>query len=149
MNRNLTRNQALAWVKRHMGIDDPFLAAHHMGIGPGTPPRSKNEWGNLIDSISLEYRSHSGRHGPPAFHDFYMSPEWQRVRYSTLLKSDGLCSLCGRDPITHGVALHVDHIVPRSKNRERELDESNLQVLCEDCNLGKGNRDETDWRHRK
>jgi hypothetical protein len=145
----LTRKQALAWVSWHMDTKDPFEAAHYMGIGSGNAPRKKEEWDYLVQRISVEYSSHSGKHGPPVFHDFYMSPEWQRVRYSALLKSDGLCCLCGRDPITHGVALHVDHIVPRSKNRERELDESNLQVLCEDCNLGKGNRDETDWRHRK
>jgi 5-methylcytosine-specific restriction endonuclease McrA len=24
----------------------------------------------------------------------------------------------------------------------------NLQVLCEPCNLGKSNRDETDWRSK-
>jgi 5-methylcytosine-specific restriction endonuclease McrA len=27
-----------------------------------------------------------------------------------------------------------------------ELTLSNLQVLCEDCNLGKSNTDATDWR---
>jgi len=148
VNRKLTLNQALAWVKYQMGTDDPFEAAEYMGIGSGTVPRSKNEWRNLIDGISVEYASHCGKYGTPVSHDFYMSPEWQRVRYSALLKSDGCCSLCGRNPIAHGVVLHVDHIVPRSKNKERELDESNLQVLCEDCNLGKGNRDETDWRCR-
>lgn len=131
-----------------METDDPFEAAGYMGIGSGTLPYEKKEFYGLIQAISDEYSRWYAKHSGPMFHDFYMSREWQNARYSTLLKSNGLCSLCGRDPITHGVALHVDHIVPRSKNKERELDESNLQVLCEDCNLGKGNRDETDWRSR-
>ena len=42
--------------------------------------------------------------------------------------------------------IHVDHIKPRSKYPELELDINNLQVLCEDCNIGKSNIDETDWR---
>lgn len=46
-----------------------------------------------------------------------------------------MCLACGRKPPT--VVLHVDHIKPRSKYPELELEISNLQVLCEDCNLGK------------
>jgi X-X-X-Leu-X-X-Gly heptad repeat protein len=43
-------------------------------------------------------------------------------------------------------ALHVDHIKPRSLYPARALDPENLQVLCRDCNLGKSNKDATDWR---
>jgi 5-methylcytosine-specific restriction endonuclease McrA len=53
--------------------------------------------------------------------------------------------LCGTAP-TPGKPLHVDHIKPRSKYPELEYEISNLQILCDDCNLGKGNRDEIDWR---
>jgi len=42
--------------------------------------------------------------------------------------------------------LHVDHIKPRSKYPELSLTFSNLQILCEDCNFGKSNIDQTDWR---
>ena len=42
--------------------------------------------------------------------------------------------------------MNVDHIKPRKKYPELALDKSNLQVLCEECNHGKGNWDETDWR---
>jgi 5-methylcytosine-specific restriction endonuclease McrA len=44
------------------------------------------------------------------------------------------------------VVLHVDHIVPRYKAPHRSLDIENLQVLCRDCNIGKGAWDQTDWR---
>ena len=54
--------------------------------------------------------------------------------------------MCGRSPKVHGIILHVDHIKPRSKYPELELDITNLQILCEDDNLGKSNRYETDYR---
>jgi hypothetical protein len=47
------------------------------------------------------------------------------------------CRLCGRGPDA-GVRLHVDHITPYSQGGRTE--ERNLQVLCHQCNLGKGNR---------
>ena len=79
---------------------------------------------------------------------FYNSEEWRRVRYLALRASRGVCELCGVGP-THGHPLHVDHIKPRSKHPELALEISNLQVLCEDCNLGKSNIDEIDWRKSK
>jgi 5-methylcytosine-specific restriction endonuclease McrA len=49
-------------------------------------------------------------------------------------------------PKVHGIVIHIDHILPRSKYPELSLVFDNLQVLCESCNLGKSNKDETDWR---
>lgn len=40
--------------------------------------------------------------------------------------------------------LPLDHIVPRSKGGKHDLD--NYQTLCHICNIGKGNKDETDLR---
>jgi 5-methylcytosine-specific restriction endonuclease McrA len=78
--------------------------------------------------------------------DFYASEEWRRLRYRALRESKGCCALCGRTQREHGVVLHVDHIKPRSRFPSLELDLSNLQILCEDCNLGKSNFDSIDWR---
>lgn len=69
---------------------------------------------------------------------FYTSDAWIRLRYDVLQRSNGHCSLCGRGPLADGVKLHVDHIKPRSRYPELELDPKNLQVLCRDCNMGKG-----------
>lgn len=76
---------------------------------------------------------------------FYESYEWQRIRFQALLKHGNKCLSCNRDNRS-GVVLHVDHIKPRSKYPELELDINNLQVLCGDCNLGKSNSYETDFR---
>lgn len=80
------------------------------------------------------------------YKDFYSSREWRQLRVRVLQKYECKCMMCGRSPKVHGVVLHVDHIKPRSKHPELELDITNLQVLCEDCNLGKSNRYDTDYR---
>lgn len=76
---------------------------------------------------------------------FYDSPDWHRVRYVALRRSNGCCELCGASKAT-GTVIQVDHIKPRSKFPELELDANNLQVLCKPCNMGKSNRDSIDWR---
>lgn len=73
---------------------------------------------------------------------FYDSPAWLDLRYRVLVKYGRRCMLCGE---TSG-QIHVDHVIPRSIDRSKELDFDNLQVLCRACNLGKSNRDRTDFR---
>ena len=70
--------------------------------------------------------------------EFYQTFEWRQLRWQVLLESDKCCAMCGRSK-AHGIILHVDHIKPRSKYPSLELIQSNLQVLCEDCNIGKSN----------
>ena len=76
---------------------------------------------------------------------FYDSDRWKELRYRVLKLNDGRCECCGRGK-EQGVILHVDHIKPRSRYPHLEWNITNLQVLCEDCNLGKRAWDETDWR---
>ncbi len=66
---------------------------------------------------------------------------WQKLRYDAFLKYGRKCMLCGATN-----KLHVDHIKPKAVFPELCWDINNLQVLCEDCNMGKGFRDQTDWR---
>jgi len=73
---------------------------------------------------------------------FYNSRAWQELRYDAIKKYGRQCSVCNATK----VELHVDHIKPRSKFPELELEIDNLQILCRDCNLGKGNSDEIQWR---
>ena len=68
--------------------------------------------------------------------DFYRSQVWRSLRIEVLAESNRRCLLCGNSP-DNGITLHVDHIKPRSLFPELALEKSNLQVLCEDCNLGK------------
>jgi 5-methylcytosine-specific restriction endonuclease McrA len=79
--------------------------------------------------------------------DFYQSPAWITMRYRVLRHYGARCKACGRSPQADGVTIEVDHIKPRSKFPGLELTFSNLQPLCRDCNQGKSNTDQIDWRN--
>lgn len=81
----------------------------------------------------IPYRPGMGR-------EFYSTREWRQIRWKVLAASDGKCVMCGHSAASSGRPLHVDHIHARSIRPDLELQENNLQVLCEDCNLGKGSR---------
>jgi 5-methylcytosine-specific restriction endonuclease McrA len=76
------------------------------------------------------------------FARFYRSYDWRQLRYSVLREYGRKCMSCGT---TEG-AMHVDHIKPLRKYWHLRLDRNNMQVLCDECNHGKGNWDETDFR---
>lgn len=69
-----------------------------------------------------------------------------------VLKEHGrACQCCGAEPgmkTASGdpVRICVDHIKPLSKFWNLRLDRTNLQVLCDECNQGKGAWDQTDFR---
>ena len=72
---------------------------------------------------------------------------WMAVRYQALKAGNGKCCLCGLGA-HDGVKLHVDHIKPKSIYPELMYEVDNLQVLCEGCNMGKSNLDDTNWRDK-
>lgn len=78
--------------------------------------------------------------------DFYASEQWRTLRFEALQKYGRQCQCCGRRP--PAVVLHVDHIKPRSRYPQLQLQLNNLQILCEDCNLGKSNKSSVDFRKR-
>lgn len=97
------------------------------------------------DEIRRRWKREADKKRAAAAVGFYDSPAWMKVRYSALERSKGRCECCGNRPTSIN-PLHVDHIKPRSKYPKLELAPTNLEVLCRACNLGKGNRYETDWR---
>lgn len=74
---------------------------------------------------------------------FLKSREWRELRFEAFLKYGRICKCCGAKPPE--VVLHVDHIKSRYRYPELALDLNNLQVLCSDCNRGKGIK-EADFR---
>ncbi len=59
------------------------------------------------------------------------------IRYNVLKRDNYTCQICGVTA-KDGAKLHVDHIVPVSKGGKTVM--SNLQTLCDRCNLGKSNK---------
>jgi ATP adenylyltransferase len=64
------------------------------------------------------------------------------IRYNVLKRAKHRCELCGGRE--DQVALHVDHIIPRSKGGPDDI--SNFQALCMTCNTNKRDTDDTDFR---
>ena len=61
-----------------------------------------------------------------------------RLRWYVLKRDNFTCKKCGRSPAKEqNVILHIDHIIPWSKDGETILE--NLETLCETCNIGKSN----------
>ena len=81
----------------------------------------------------------------PASDEFLSSFEWRSTRMMALKRYGTICQCCGASPKT-GATINVDHIKPRKLFPALALDIENLQVLCHECNHGKGNWDQTDWR---
>lgn len=79
---------------------------------------------------------------------FYLSREWQALRYQVIRHANGMCAACGATAQSSGRPMHVDHIIPRSIDPSKALEFSNLQLLCEACNLGKSNTDSINWKQR-
>ena len=69
--------------------------------------------------------------------EFLQTREWLELRWKILERDGRVCRCCG----TRGMPsnpLQVDHMKPRWKFPDLALDPNNLQVLCFQCNNGKG-----------
>jgi len=61
------------------------------------------------------------------------------MRFDIMKRDKFKCRLCGASPaVNPKVTLHIDHIIPRSKNGKNTP--GKLQTLCKDCNYGKGTK---------
>ena len=96
----------------------------------------------MID-ISYEYKLILGNL-PGAV--FYKSKEWKQARYRALLAQGNQCQLCGAT--SKSGPLEVDHIRPRTIHPELCLDQTNLQILCNQCHAAKGIRYADDCRKK-
>ena len=63
---------------------------------------------------------------------FYKTEEWKQLRNKVRRTLTPFCPVCGTEE-----KLIVDHINPVRYFWEQRLDENNLQILCDDCNLEK------------
>jgi 5-methylcytosine-specific restriction endonuclease McrA len=107
----------------------------------------KQKQNKSANQLSQEWKQSKVRGIHTASDAFLMTYEWRKVRMEALKKYGARCQCCGATP-AHGAVMNVDHIKPRKLFPHLALDLNNLQVLCHDCNHGKGNWDMTDWRER-
>jgi hypothetical protein len=62
------------------------------------------------------------------------------VQFRVLKRENQICSVCSKS-VQDG-NIHFDHIIPYSKGGSS--DEHNIRLLCDDCNLHRGNRFEAE-----
>ena len=107
-----------------------------------------------IQKNAAKYGQRLSDHSRPtviAKDEFYASWEWRTLRMEVIKEQGTTCNCCGAskgntDMAGKPVKIVVDHIKPLSKHWDLRLEKSNLQILCDECNMGKGNWDETDFR---
>ena len=141
------RSLALAWLNmHHIPVKETATSMKIARLlkcwdGKGGAKAAKKA---IIAWHDRALETNHGRATELSADEFYASQRWRRVRYEALRRSKGHCECCGATSET--TVLHVDHIRPRSKYPELSFDIENLQVLCRECNLGKGNGDSICWR---
>jgi hypothetical protein len=86
----------------------------------GLIERDRDYW------ISDLYESMQGRR--PS----WLSLVWMSLRKKVLARDNSTCGYCGEE------ATHVDHVMPRCRGGEDELD--NLVAACAKCNMTKSAR---------
>ncbi|NBW37815.1 MAG: HNH endonuclease [Cytophagia bacterium] len=106
----------------------------------------KQKQNKSANQLSQEFKQLKVRGIHTASDAFLMTYEWRKVRMEALKKYGARCQCCGATP-AHGAVMNVDHIKPRKLFPHLALDLNNLQVLCHDCNHGKGNWDSCCDRH--
>lgn len=130
------RRRAADSVRALTAQDLPVPAEFHSYGQKRTKNNKKRKKRTRIRPVSTAY---------VATDDFLQSYEWRRARMVALKAHGARCQCCGASPAT-GAVMNVDHIKPRKLFPSLALEQSNLQVLCHECNHGKGNWDQTDWR---
>lgn len=121
-----------------------LVKANGAPLGP-IEPWGKSQEDRLVVPTTKKSRSVSKCHTKEdKLTAFYNSWEWKRLSYAVKQERGRRCECCGAMP--PDVRIITDHIKPIRHYWHLRLQRSNLQVLCEDCNRGKGSRDETDFR---
>jgi len=149
--RKIARNAVISHFKTSEYASNLILATLLSDLLKLPAPTSK---ASAAGFIRKHYKKLANKPSAPAkrkrksSEEFYKSQSWRDLRYIALRNSEGACECCGAKA-GDGVQIHVDHIKPRSKYPDLELDLENLQVLCDDCNIGKSNYFNDDWRGLK
>ncbi|TBG78594.1 HNH endonuclease [Rhizobium leguminosarum] len=145
-----TRTEAIEIVKDYRG--GPW-SLKNIKCDPCYRAERAKQWAPKRRIETTERKPKEALPAPPKDEkaEFYLSWDWRTLRMKVLQQYGARCMCCGSTPEhkTVGgepVAIVVDHIKPLSKYWDLRLERGNLQVLCQECNQGKGAWDETDYR---
>ncbi|MBQ5861585.1 MAG: HNH endonuclease [Alistipes sp.] len=120
-------------------MDNHFISK----ISSGTYLRHFGNWYNALDAFvqymqdrTLDDKVLMPHNQDSIIHKTKREPS-ARLKVQVLMRDGNKCRLCGVECNDGLHNIHFDHIVPWAKGGETVLE--NLQVLCSDCNLAKGN----------
>ncbi len=141
--RNLSTIDYARLLAAKNGVEPPrskrAAQLYLIAVASGLPPPKTKPKDRTAGAIEVE--------GVNVTSDAFLATRaWKTLRYKVIRLNGIQCQCCGATKETSGKPIHVDHIKPRRRYPELALDIKNLQILCADCNAGKGNWDETDWR---
>lgn len=150
MAQRPSSNQKKDFLKRNgyeLGKDMCFLCGKALSPNRGKRLRKFCSKSHLSQYCKMIVRKGSLNKPkkPTLPKDFYNDKRWLTLRYEALRSLPRECCLCKAT----NVEIHVDHIKPKSKYPELAFELNNLQILCRECNLGKSNKYEDDWRDPK
>lgn len=140
-----TKDEAKRFVRKTLGEAPVVPTSHFVSKEKVAALEAKLAKGNNWSSPPPSFSKKGMFRVDPNSPEFLSSYEWRTLRMEVLTKYGSRCMCCGATP-DDGLRMHVDHIKPRKKYPGLALIFDNLQVLCEVCNHGKSNWDETDWR---
>jgi 5-methylcytosine-specific restriction endonuclease McrA len=150
--RNFLKGKEQYQRQMMMGDVDPALFEKLPPIPEGWQHQKQKRVRNTPESLKAPVTLYPGQ-GPSVStkESFYKSWDWRTLRMEVLKEQGRACKCCGSEPgmtdaAGNPVRIVVDHIKPISKFWHLRLDKSNLQILCDECNQGKGNWDQTDFR---
>lgn len=129
-----------------------LLREHPEGISEGEmrtalnlPSEEQVQFGRRRRDLHYYHRISKKRIGAKVVY-VYVGPREQlldaapinsKLRAQAIHAAHGRCGMCGRTIEKHGIALVVDHKIPREWGGKTEPD--NLWAICEECNHGKKN----------
>lgn len=130
---DLVERCARAWNTQDLLV----TLEHELGAGHPFTADVFYAWWEYNERQIAHFGSRRGMVDPRS-DAFLQSFEWRQLRWKFLQKHESRCQDCGRTP-RDGIVINVDHVQPRKTHPHLALDPSNLQVLCNECNHGKGN----------
>lgn len=125
-----------------------FIYSKHIGINPPKNKKEIQDWIHLFIKSDCDLPLNGFATTPTTLNNrlqkkyFYESKKWHLLRKKVFGVYGAKCMKCG----SQKGQMHVDHIKPRSRFPDLEMDFNNLQVLCRSCNIEKSNLNEIDYR---
>ncbi len=143
-NVELLENIRDAWLIKGKQPTRRDMDNHSISkISSGSYLRRFGSWYNALDAFVLymsndesDIKPNAEIHNEDIKHSTKREPS-ARLKVQVLMRDGNRCRLCGVECNDGLHNIHFDHIIPWSKGGETVLE--NLQVLCSDCNLAKGN----------